>query len=896
MVLGLPLLLVLLFVLEAQAQNVIQNPGFTGGLTNWTPLAGGNSTIGWDGSMGNAAPGSAVFTVTSPASATDFYVLKQCVPVSGSRAYDVSGSGRYSSGSSVVPDLSLVFSYYSDAACATPVGGSDGFGLTFSATPADAWVTSNYPNGLTTPSGAHSALLYLRITTFAMGTASGWFDDISLSPTPVADLSITKTDGHESAVPGTQITYTIVASNAGPSAANGAIVTDTVPGTLTSVSWTCVAAGGATCTASGSGSILQGVNLPMGGSVTYTLTGTISPSATGTLSNTATIAVPSGVADPNPANNTSTDTDTLVLMGGPLPGPLPLLPGNNWWNLDVSSAPVDPNSANFINFIGSSTPAHPDFGGDVSPGSVQVYGFPYAVVSGTQAKKTVTFATPGESDGVDHTSGLSFPFYPIPDLAITQPHWIEGGDPGNVDLRASQDRHLLIVDADNRYLYELYNVFYDTGTARWLAGSGAFFDLNKNHRRPETWTSADAAGLAMLPGLVRYDEAFGAAEIGHAFRVTVSATNGYVYPASHTAGSTGGAPPMGARLRLKAAKDISSYTPEVQRIFRAMKKYGLIVADNGTSMYVSGTYDTRWNNSVLNPAFGALTANDFEVVQLGFGVPTELKLADFDGDRQTDLAVFQTASGLWYIRQSSTGSTTSLGYGGSAYVPVPADYDGDGKADIAVYHPPTGLWFIRSSSTGTDSSMGFGGTGYAPVRGDFDGDGKADLAVFHDASGLWFIKYSSTGAVVTVGYGGSGYIPVPGDYDGDGKTDIAVYHPPTGLWFIRNSSTLATTTVGFGGTGYTPVRGDFDGDGKTDIAVYHSASGLWFIRNSSTLATTTIGFGGTGYTPVPADYDADGQTDIAVYHQASGLWFIRQSTTGTTLTPGFGGSGYVPVN
>ncbi|HKC11117.1 MAG TPA: FG-GAP-like repeat-containing protein, partial [Vicinamibacteria bacterium] len=609
-------------------------------------------------------------------------------------------------------------------------------------------MTANYPQGLTTPSGAHSALLYLRLTSFGAGTASGWFDDLILAPTPVADLSITKTDGHESAVPGTQITYTIVASNAGPSPANPATVTDTVPGTITGVTWTCVAAGGATCTASGSGSISQGVNLPVGGSVTYTLAGTISPSATGTLSNTATVATPFGVVDPTPANNTSTDTDTLALMGGPLPGPLPLLPGNNWWNLDISAAPVDPNSANFITFIGGSTPGHPDFGGDVSLGSVKIYGFPYAVVSGTQAKKTVSFATAGESDGVDHSSGLSFPFYPIPDLAITQAHWIESGDPGNVDIRSTDDRHLLIVDADNKYLYELYNVFYDTGSAQWLAGSGAFFDLNKNHRRPETWTSADAAGLAILPGLVRYEEAFGAAEIGHAFRVTLLTTNGYVYPASHTAGSTVGALPMGARLRLKAGKDISSYTPEVQRIFRAMKKYGLIVADNGTSMYVSGTYDTRWDNGILNPAFGALTANDFEVVQLGFGVPTELKLAEFDGDRQTDLAVFQSSSGLWFIKQSSTGTTTSLGYGGSGYVPVPADYDGDGKADIAVYHPPTGLWFIRSSSTGTDSTTGFGGTGYAPVRGDFDGDGKADLAVFHDASGLWFIKYSSTGAVV----------------------------------------------------------------------------------------------------------------------------------------------------
>jgi hypothetical protein len=179
---------------------------------------------------------------------------------------------------------------------------------------------------------------------------------------------------------------------------------------------------------------------------------------------------------------------------------------------------------------------------------------------------------------------------------------------------------------------------------------------------------------------------------------------------------------------------------------------------------------------------------------------------DFDGDGRTDLAVFHDATGLWFIRSSATGTTTSVGYGGPGYQPVPADYDGDGKSDLAVYHPPSGLWFVRSSSTGTDSATGFGGTGYAPVRGDFDGDGKTDLAVFHDATGLWFIQYSSTGAVVTVGYGGTGYIPVPGDYDGDGKTDIAVYHPPTGLWFIRSSSTGTDSVTGFGGSGFNPAN------------------------------------------------------------------------------------------
>ena len=303
--------------------------------------------------------------------------------------------------------------------------------------------------------------------------------------------------------------------------------------------------------------------------------------------------------------------------GGALPAPLPLFPPDNWWNLDVSSAPVDPGSAGFVAFINKNGTRHlhPDFGGEEFPGSTQIYGMPYAVVDGTQPRLVVDFVLYG-----DESDGVGVPFYPIPAEAITQSHWVEGGDPGNVDLRDSEDRHLLIVDRDNRYLYELYNVYYDSVTGQWEAGSGAFWDMNTNNRRPKGWTSADAAGLAILPGLVRYDEAYDptVTAIRHAFRVTVRSTNGYVYPASHSAGSTSGALPMGARLRLKASTDISGYTPEVQKIFQAMKTYGLIVADNGTDMYITGTFDTRWDNGILNPAFGALTASDFEVVQLGW--------------------------------------------------------------------------------------------------------------------------------------------------------------------------------------------------------------------------------------------------------------------------------------
>jgi len=317
----------------------------------------------------------------------------------------------------------------------------------------------------------------------------------------------------------------------------------------------------------------------------------------------------------------------LPAANGDIPGPLPLFPSDNWWNTDISAAPVDTASNSFIAYInnGGTRRLHPDFGGTASAGSVDIYGMPYAIVNGSQPKQAVTFQYWDESDGVNYTTGQGVPFYPIPTEAITQPHWVEGGAPGNVDERDNSDRHLLIIDCANKYLYELYNVYYDTAQGKWYAGSGAFFDMKTNNRRPETWTSADAAGLAIFPGLVRYDEAWNAAitDIGHAFRVTVRTTNGYVYPASHRAGSTPGALPMGARLRLKQSVAgqnpvLRTSDPNMQKIFRAMQKYGLIVADNGSDMYITGTFDTRWDNDILNPAFSLLSASDFEVVQLGW--------------------------------------------------------------------------------------------------------------------------------------------------------------------------------------------------------------------------------------------------------------------------------------
>ena len=292
-------------------------------------------------------------------------------------------------------------------------------------------------------------------------------------------------------------------------------------------------------------------------------------------------------------------------------------PADNWWNLDISVAPVDSQSQALIDWISGRTPqnptatriVHPDFG-------PPPYGIPYAGVGANQALTQVAFSPYGAQS--DPGAPGRPPGYPIPNEARTQANYIEGAVPGGGQ---SGDRHLILIDRERWLLYETWATRWNSTAARWEAGSGATFDLSTNARRPDGWTSADAAGLAIFPGLVRHDEV-AAGPVTHAFRVTTRATNGYVWPASHQAGSTVGAPPMGTRLRLKAPVDISGYPADVRRMFQAMKTYGLIVADNGTDMYVSGTMDPAWDNNVLNPAFHSLTADDFEVVELGWGAPS----------------------------------------------------------------------------------------------------------------------------------------------------------------------------------------------------------------------------------------------------------------------------------
>jgi hypothetical protein len=289
--------------------------------------------------------------------------------------------------------------------------------------------------------------------------------------------------------------------------------------------------------------------------------------------------------------------------GAALNGAVPF-PADDAWNTDISQAPVDPNSDNLIASIGLAAGLHPDFGSGTYAGAI--IGIPYVVVSSAQAPVPVRLTLyRRESDPGP---------YPVPADAP-----IEGYKPNGKPFGG--DRHVLVVDRDSNRLYEMWEAYRLTGQS-WKAAAGAVFHADSDDVRPTAkpgWTSADAAGLPIFPGLVRYDEA-AAGVIPHALRFTVqNSREAYVPPANHWASSNSGAdlPPMGMRVRLKASYVIpASFSPQVKAILQALKTYGMFVADNGSNWFISGAPDARWNNAALVGELGQVKGSDFEVVRM----------------------------------------------------------------------------------------------------------------------------------------------------------------------------------------------------------------------------------------------------------------------------------------
>ena len=271
-------------------------------------------------------------------------------------------------------------------------------------------------------------------------------------------------------------------------------------------------------------------------------------------------------------------------------------PDDNPWNRDVSQDLVDPNSDALVASIGLDKRLHPDFG-TVWQGAPS--GIPYVVVDSRQPHVPVQFQYPDESDPGP---------YPIPPDAP-----IEGGP------TAKGDRHVLVIERDTWRLYETFSSYPQDGGKVWKAGSGAVFDLNSNKLRPANWTSADAAGLPIFPGLVRYDEVMEQKEIRHALRFTITRSrHAYCAPATHFASrhTDANLPPMGMRVRLKASVDVSKFPPLAQVILTALKRYGMLVADNGGDWFLSGAPDPRWNDEQI-ATLKRIRGRDFEVVKMG---------------------------------------------------------------------------------------------------------------------------------------------------------------------------------------------------------------------------------------------------------------------------------------
>ena len=586
-------------------------------------------------------------------------------------------------------------------------------------------------------------------------------------------------------------------------------------------------------------------------------------------------------------------------------GGCPIFPINNIWNTPINNLPVHSRSDQWVNTIGRSTGFHMDFGSGTWNGGP--IGIPYNVVGGNVPKVSVSFYYPNQSDVGP---------YPIP---------------ANPLIEYGSDQHMLIVDNSTCTLYELYDISYSGGS--WHGGSGAIWDLNSNALRPDTWTSADAAGLPILPGLVRYDEIV-SGQINHAIRFTAANTNGYIWPARHLTSNNPNSPqipPMGARFRLKASFDISGYPPTIQIILNAMKTYGIILSDNGSNWYVSGTPDPRWDNSMLH-LLDDLTGNDFEAVDesglmvdynsggvgstisgnVGVGGATlsysdgSAKMTTSQADGSYSLPVSYNWSGTvtpshpcytfspGNLRYSNvTTNQTTQNYT-PTFNPTPAC-----SVTTGVFRPSNGLLYLKNSNTKgfADVAINYGLAGDYPVVGDWDGNGTATIGVYRN--GKFLLRNSNTlgFADLVFSFGSPGDQPIAGDWNGDGVDTIGVYR--NGTFYLRNSNTPGVPEMSFvlGSPGDVGIAGDWNGDGFDTTGVFRPSNGALYLKNNNStgFADIQINYGLPGDKPVVGDWDGDGDDTIGIYR--NGTFYLRNSNTigFADLVFALGNSGDMPI-
>lgn len=656
-----------------------------------------------------------------------------------------------------------------------------------------------------------------------------------------ADLGITKTDGVSTVTAGGSTTYTITASNAGPSAVTGATVTDTFVAALGTPNWTCVGAGGGTCTAAGSGNISDTVNLPAGGSVTYTVSANISASATGSLVNTATVTEPMGVTDSNQMNNSQTDTDSISLAA------------------DLSITKTD----------GVST---------VSPGGSTTY--------------TITASNAGPSNATGATVTDTLP------MGISGATWTCVGAGGGTCTAAGMGSISDVVNlpAGGSVTYTLSATISGSASGSvantaTVTEPGGVTDSNQMNN-----SQTDTDTVAPLPTLSISDARLVEGNAGlttMTFTVTLSGGSASGVSVHYeTADRTARAqvlPPLSPEVQHG-----DDYVPEQGNIFNTLWRLSP-EGDPTAQITISIIGDTfKEPNEFfavnLDTPVGATIARG-----TGYGVIVDedrAYVADVDRDRKTDISLFRPSDRNWYTLSSVSGNPIYQNYGLSTDKPVPGDYDGDGIMDYAVRRPGAqNVWWVLYSGDTSLHSFNWGVDSDLSVQADYDGDDRTDVAVFRN--GTWLILRSLGTVIQTEFFGQAGDLPVPGDFDGDGKADLTVFRPSNGTWYSLRSADGSVVAQPWGASGDKPVAGDFDGDGRYDFTVFRN--GTWYILRSLSGTQAAEFWGQAGDIPVPGDYDGDGTSDVAVYRPSAGVWYILRSSNRSLLGVAWGVNGDIPI-
>ncbi len=549
-----------------------------------------------------------------------------------------------------------------------------------------------------------------------------------------------------------------------------------------------------------------------------------------------------------------------------------ILPANNVWNTPIDTLPVHVSSNAWVNTIGVNGKLHPDWGITETQ-----YGIPFVTVPGTQPKVPITFDIPDESDAGP---------YPIPANAP-----IEGG------AASSGDRHVLVIETANCVLYETGNAYPQNNGASWIGFSGAKWDLKSNALRTPGWTSADAAGLPIFPGLARWEEV-AAGEITHALRFTVPSTRRGVYqwPATHWATNLAdniNNPVMGARFRLKASFDISGFDARTQVVLKALKKYGMILADNGSPWYISGTSNINWPSIVIDQ-LKTISGGNFEavdvtsmIVNINSGeakstlvLPTtgSAKPFDLSGDGKADLLFRDSSDGstmAWLMNGLATSASANIRAADPSWnITHVADFNGDGKADI-LWRKTDGtvaMWLMDGLNVLANVTLLGPNTDWGVSHvADFNGDGKSDL-LWRNTSGavtMWLMNGSAiVSSAGILGADANWSVSHIADFNGDGKADL-LWHNTNGavtMWLMNG----ITVSSGAGILGADPNwsvshAADFNGDGKADL-LWRNTNGAvttWIMNGSNvTNSAGLLGADPNWSVSHVADFNGDGKADL----------------------------------